>query len=282
MILAETSSSARYETAVKAACRLIDTSASMPGLDALAKAAGMSPSHFHRVFKSVTGLTPKVYALARRSERMRRELSVSDNVTSAMYKAGFSSSGRFYESSTETLGMTPSAYRAGGKGMTIRFALGESSLGSILVAATEKGICAITLGDDPNVLLKDLQNRFPKAELIGADAAFESWVAQVVVLVERPSAGLSLPLDIQGTAFQRRVWEALCTIPCGTTVSYADIATQIGSPKAVRAVAQACGANKIAVAIPCHRVVRTDGALSGYRWGIERKRDLLEREKTGD
>lgn len=238
----------------------------------------MSASHFHRTFKALTGLTPKAYALAHRANRIRKELSRNSSVTAAMYKAGFASSGRFYESSSKTLGMKPSAYRRGGTGEIIRFAVGRCSLGSVLVAATAKGICAVTLHDDPHVLVRDLQDKFPKAELIGADKNFESHVAKVVGLVEHPYKQFDLPLDVRGTAFQERVWRALRKISAGSTATYADIARDIGMPKAVRAVAQACGANKIAVVIPCHRVIRTDGSLSGYRWGVERKAELLRRE----
>ncbi len=272
----KTLSSAR--NAVAKACAAIEQSAKEPPLGLLAKNAGMSPSHFHRTFKELTGLTPKAYALAQRALRMRKELSQNSGITTAMVKAGFSSSGRFYESSSKALGMKPSAYRAGGKGEIIRFATGRCSLGSVLVAATQKGICAVTLHDDPEILIRDLQDTFPRAELIGADASFESHVAKVVGLVEHPYNAFDLPLDVRGTAFQERVWQALRRIPAGSTATYADIARDIGMPKAVRAVAQACGANKIAVVIPCHRVIRTDGSLSGYRWGVERKADLLRRE----
>jgi AraC family transcriptional regulator, regulatory protein of adaptative response / methylated-DNA-[protein]-cysteine methyltransferase len=264
--------------AVAKACHLIETAAELPNLDALAEAAGMSRFHFHRVFKTITGVTPKAYAAAHRAQRVRNELSRSGTVTDAIYDAGFNSSGRFYETSSDVLGMTPTHYRSGGTGASIRFAVGECSLGSILVAATGKGVCAISLGDDPDALARDLQDRFPGAQMIGGDAAFEQWVAKVVGFVERPALGLDLPLDIQGTAFQQRVWQALREIPAGSTASYTEIARRIGAPSSVRAVAQACGANDLAVAIPCHRVVRNDGALSGYRWGVERKRSLLERE----
>lgn len=261
------------------ACRLIEASEELPKLDDLAEQVGMSPFYFHRQFKAITGLTPKQWATAHRARKVRAELSDEDtSVTSAIYGAGFNSNSRFYENSNEVLGMTPTRFRNGGKDADIRFAVAESSLGAILVAQSDKGICAITLGDDPDGLVRDLQDQFPKANLIGGDKGFENLVARVVGFVEEPRIGLDLPLDIRGTAFQERVWQALRQIPVGQTVSYADVARCIGEPKAVRAVAQACGANKIAVAIPCHRVVRNDGALSGYRWGVERKRALLEKE----
>jgi len=238
----------------------------------------MSPYHFHRVFKGVTGLTPKAYAAAHRARRVRAELTHSQTVTEAIFDAGFNSGGRFYATSDELLGMTPTDYRAGGARADIRFAVGECSLGSILVARSEKGVCAILLGDDPEQLTRDLQDRFARANLIGGDREFERLVAKIVGFVEAPAIGLDLPLDVRGTAFQQRVWQALRKIPAGSTASYSDIAQRIGAPKAVRAVAQACAANNIAIAIPCHRVVRNDGALSGYRWGVERKRALLARE----
>jgi AraC family transcriptional regulator of adaptative response/methylated-DNA-[protein]-cysteine methyltransferase len=269
---------AQHAAAVAEACRMIEAAEDMPNLEALAVAAGMSRFHFHRVFKTRTGVTPKAYAAAHRAQRVRDELSRTDTVTEAIYSAGFNSNGRFYATSSEVLGMTPTNFRSGGHGTSIRFAVGECSLGSILVAATDKGVCAILLGDDPEALVRDLQDRFPQAHLIGGDADFEQLVARVVGFVEAPALGLDLPLDVQGTAFQQRVWQALRAIPSGTTASYTDIAARIGAPQAVRAVAQACASNAIAVAIPCHRVVRQDGALAGYRWGVERKRALLERE----
>ncbi len=268
----------QHAAQVTAACRLIETSESSPSLDALASGAGMSPFHFHRVFKATTGLTPKQYAGAHRGERLRGELGRGGKVTDAIYAAGYNSNARFYEKSDEVLGMKASDYRAGGANARIRFAIGECSLGSILVAQSERGICAILLGDDPEVLVRDLQDRFPNAELAGGDAGFEQLVAQVVGLIEAPGVGLNLPLDVRGTAFQQRVWQALREIPPGATASYADIARRIGAPGSVRAVAGACAANTLAVAIPCHRVIKQDGALSGYRWGVERKRALLARE----
>jgi len=244
----------------------------------LAQRAGLSPYHFHRVFKSLTGLTPKGYAAAHRAKRVREELGRSRSVTAAIYGAGYNSSARFYERSDQLLGMTPTKYRAGGADAAIRFAIGACSLGSILVAKTERGVCAILLGDDPDALARDLQDKFPKAYLIGGDAEFEQLIARVVGFVEFPARALDLPLDIRGTAFQQRVWQALREIPAGSTATYTEIAQRIGLPKAIRAVARACAANTLAVAIPCHRVVRTDGSLSGYRWGVDRKRALLDRE----
>ena len=259
-------------------CRLIEDSEQTIHLEALAKVAGLSTYHFHRVFKSVTGLTPKEYSAAQRVKKIRNELNKKTTVTAAIFEAGYNSNSRFYEKSTQVLGMTPSNYKAGGKNMTIKFAIGECSLGAILVASSEHGVCAIFLGNNPEKLVQDLQDVFPNAQLIGADQDYEALVAKVVGFIEAPALGLDLPLDIRGTAFQQRVWQALRQIPAGTTVSYSDIAQLIGAPKAVRAIAGACAANTIAVAIPCHRVVRNDGALSGYRWGVERKRALLDLE----
>jgi AraC family transcriptional regulator, regulatory protein of adaptative response / methylated-DNA-[protein]-cysteine methyltransferase len=268
----------RHAAAVAQACRLIDAAEEGIDLDSLAQSCGMSRYHFHRIFKAHTGITPKAYAAAQRAQRLQQGLARAPSVTEALYAAGFNSSGRFYAAANGVLGMSPKAFRAGGSGATIRFAIGACSLGAILVAATGKGICAILMGDDPELLVRDLQDRFPQAELRGAEPDFEATVAKVVGLVESPAIGLDLPLDVRGTAFQLRVWQALREIPAGSTASYADIAKRIGAPKSVRAVARACAANALAVAIPCHRVVRIDGALSGYRWGVARKRALLERE----
>ncbi|MDT0619658.1 bifunctional DNA-binding transcriptional regulator/O6-methylguanine-DNA methyltransferase Ada [Salinisphaera sp. P385] len=264
---------------VAAACRFIETADTAPGLDAIAAHVGFSPSHFHRLFKRLTGLTPRQYAAAHREQRLRQELRGGAPVTRAIFEAGYGSSGRFYEQADAVLGMTPGDFRAGGTNTAIRFAVGQSSLGAILVAASQRGICAIYLGDDPEALTHELQDRFPHAELVGGDRDFEQLVARVVGLVESPETGADLPLDIRGTAFQQRVWEALRAIPPGETASYTDIAARIGRPKSVRAVAGACAANQLAVAIPCHRVVRSDGNLSGYRWGVDRKRKLLTRER---
>jgi AraC family transcriptional regulator of adaptative response/methylated-DNA-[protein]-cysteine methyltransferase len=277
----QTALRAQQAEKVAAICRVIEAADEVPTLDELARRAGMSPFHFHRVFKAVTGVTPKAYASAHRASRVRRELARPDTtVTAAFYDAGFNSSGRFYETSDQVLGMRPRDYRAGGANAEIRFAIGECSLGAILVAQSERGVCAILLGEDPDTLARNLQDQFPHAALIGDDPEFARLVARVVGFVEKPALGLDLPLDLRGTAFQQRVWQALQEIPAGKTASYSDIANRIGAPKAVRAVARACATNSIAVAIPCHRVVRSDGALSGYRWGVERKRALLTRESA--
>ncbi|RMP18915.1 Ada regulatory protein [Pseudomonas syringae pv. delphinii] len=271
----------KHAAAVSDACRAIDTCDSMPNLAELAEAVGMSSFHFHRTFKKITGLTPRAYSVASMRSRVQAQLSRGVTITSALYEAGYNSNSRFYEASQNMLGMKPSEYRAGGANVDIRFALGESSLGSILVATSSKGICAISLGDDPHALIRGFQDQFPNANLIGADAQFEALIATVVGFVQSPATGLALPLDIRGTVFQERVWQALRDIPAGSTATYTDIARQLGMPSAVRAVANACGANKLAVAIPCHRVVRSDGSLSGYRWGVERKRKLLDIESGG-
>ena len=274
----QTEVAAQHAATVAAACRQIEASDSLPALNDLAETAGLSAFHFHRVFKAATGLTPKGYAAAHRSRRVRQRLADGSSVTEALYDAGFNSNSRFYEAADQVLGMKPGDFRSAGQNNDIRFAVGQCSLGAILVAQSERGICAILLGDDPHQLVCDLQDQFRRANLIGADTEFEQLIARVVGFIEAPAIGLDLPLDVRGTAFQERVWQALREIPVGSTASYADIALRIGSPKAVRAVAQACGANSLAVAIPCHRVVRSDGNLSGYRWGVERKRELLERE----
>jgi AraC family transcriptional regulator of adaptative response/methylated-DNA-[protein]-cysteine methyltransferase len=271
----------QHAAVVAAACRKIEGADGDTNLESLATSAGMSPFHFHRVFKSITGLTPKAYGDAHRAARIRHELTNSGNsVTSAIYGAGFNSNSRFYEKSNSILGMTPTALRSGAADINIKFAVGECSLGCVLVAASAKGVCAILFGDDPDELARDLQDRFPKANLVGGDAEFDELVAKVVGFVEAPALGLDLPLDVRGTAFQQRVWQALRGVAAGKTVSYADLARQIAAPKAIRAVAQACQANNVAVAIPCHRVVRTDGSPSGYRWGVARKLALLRFDKV--
>lgn len=276
------SPAARRAGAVAAACRLIASAIAdgdeVPDLAGLAAAAGHAPSHFHRLFRSHTGLTPRQYAAGLRDARAKAALADGGSVTEAIQAGGYGSTSRFYEGAAANLGMTPSAWRAGGQGARIRFAVGQCSLGAIMVAATERGVCAIELGDSAEALLHSLQDRFPAAELVGGDASFDALVAQVIAFAEAPCGTFTLPLDVLGTAFQRRVWEALTRIPPGRTATYTQIAETIGAPRAVRAVAAACAANPVALAVPCHRVVRTDGALAGYRWGLARKRALIDRE----
>lgn len=263
---------------IAAACRMIEDAEDAPSLADLAAAAGLGAGHFRRVFQRATGMTPKEYAIAHRERRARRALGSEGSVTEAIYAAGFGSAGRFYEAASSMLGMTPTAYRKGGAGETLQYAFGRSSLGEVIVASSEAGIASILLGDSREELAGQLRGRFPRATLVEGDEDYGALVATVVALVEEPGRGLDLPLDIRGTLFQRRVWTALRALPAGRTASYAEIAAAIGAQGAARAVATACAANAHAVAIPCHRVVRGDGALSGYRWGVARKRALLDRE----
>jgi AraC family transcriptional regulator of adaptative response/methylated-DNA-[protein]-cysteine methyltransferase len=263
---------------VAKACKLIESRSELMSLEELAGAVELSPHYFHRLFKAKIGLTPKEYASAHQASRVRKTLESGLSITQAIYDAGYNSNGRFYENAAGILGMTPKQFRRGGQDEEIRFAVGQCSLGAILVASSKKGVVSILIGEEPDSLVRTLQDRFPNAQLVGADEEYEQLVARVVGLVEAPGVDVDLPLDIRGTAFQRKVWRALRKIPAGETASYADIARRIGAPKAVRAVAGACAANHIAVAIPCHRVIRNDGGVSGYRWGVERKRALLERE----
>ncbi len=262
------------------ACRYIETAEAPPTLDDLATAAGLSTFHFHRVFKSVAGITPKAYADAHRHKRIHQTLATTPTVTQALLDSGFNSNSRFYATSSQMLGMTPAEFKAGGANTSITFATGTCSLGVVLVASTPIGVCAVLMGDDRASLQHDLKQRFPKATLQRGDRKFGKLLARAIAKVENPAQADSLPLDVRGTVFQHKVWRALREIPSGTTISYAELAKRIGKPGAVRAVASACGANPVAVVIPCHRVVGKDGALSGYRWGINRKRRLLERERT--
>jgi AraC family transcriptional regulator of adaptative response/methylated-DNA-[protein]-cysteine methyltransferase len=268
----------RRASAVALACQRLDDLECAVDVETLAREVGMSRYHFQRVFKEVTGLTPRAYQRARRERAVRTHLSNGTTVTEAIYAAGFNSTGRFYADADRALGMRPVDYRSGGAGTSVRFGVGECSLGAILVATSERGICAILLGTDPEALVHELELAFPRAELQPGGRDFETWMSAVIGLVEAPRVGATLPLDVRGTAFQQRVWHALTEIPAGTTATYAEIAERIDAPRAVRAVAAACAANKLAVAIPCHRVIRKDGSAAGYRWGIERKRALLERE----
>ncbi|MES1207906.1 MAG: bifunctional DNA-binding transcriptional regulator/O6-methylguanine-DNA methyltransferase Ada [Pseudomonadota bacterium] len=270
-------------------CRAFDTADDPPALQALAAQAGVSPFHLHRRFKAAVGVTPGAYVAGRRAERVRRALRSKVSVTEAIYAAGYGSAAAFYRAADGALGMTPAEYRAGGAGVTIRFVTATSSLGLVLVAATERGVCGILIGDDDQAqpgrgaraLVDELGRRFPRAARQPGGADMKELVAAVLRLIEEPADGAAdLPLDVRGTAFQLRVWQALTKIPAGQTVSYAQLAAAVGSPNGARAVAAACASNHLAVVIPCHRVVRGDGALSGYRWGVARKRALLERERA--
>lgn len=265
--------------AIAQACRTIKDALTPPSLAVLAAQAGLSPFHFQRQFKATVGLTPAGYARAQRAERARAALLSENEVTAAIFDAGFSSSGRFYETSGERLGMTPSAFKRHGRGHTIHYGVGICWLGHVLAAATERGVCAISLGDDPDVLIAQLTERFREAEISDGGEDFQHTLDLVIALIEAPEKPHQLPLDVQGAAFQERVWQALTRIPAGSTASYAQVARDIGAPKAARAVARACASNTVAVAIPCHRVVRSDGAVSGYRWGSQRKTAILKREK---
>ncbi|MBP1738461.1 MAG: bifunctional transcriptional regulator/O6-methylguanine-DNA methyltransferase [Deltaproteobacteria bacterium] len=267
--------------AVLEACRMIAEADEPLSLKALAQGVGLSPFHFQRLFKRIVGVTPKQYIMEKRSNRLRAHLRRGSTITEVMYDAGFASSSRFYEKATTTLGMKPSVYKNGAQGVRIRFAIVPCFLGLVLVASTGQGLCAIDFGDTAEALKGSLRRRFPKAEFQNPDPQFAAMIAQVLAFLENPDySRLGLPLDVQGTAFQRRVWLALQEIPPGDTVSYAGIASRIGKPNAARAVATACAANPVAVAIPCHRVVRGNGQLGGYRWGLERKRVLLKRERV--
>jgi AraC family transcriptional regulator, regulatory protein of adaptative response / methylated-DNA-[protein]-cysteine methyltransferase len=268
---------------VAATCRIIESSATVPTLDELAAATGVSRFHLQRVFTERTGVSPRAYAERLRAERVADRLAAGAPVSDAAYDAGFGSVGRLSAAAPARLGMTPSRFRAGGAGETVHVAVAETSLGAVLVAVTGRGVCAIELGDDPDELLATFQQRFHAADVRAGDDAFERTVALVVGLVEHPAVPVdpeALPLDVRGTAFQERVWQALRAVPAGTTTTYTEVAEAIGAPTSVRAVAGACAANHLAIAVPCHRVVRTDGGLSGYRWGVERKQALLERESA--
>ncbi len=286
--------STQHNAWVQRACALIDSAdAPIPLID-LAQACGVSPHHLHRVFRAQTGLTPKQYAQARRSEAAQRALQTEARVTDAVYAAGFNASSRFYEQAPQMLGMSAKRYRQGGAGEAIRFAVAQTQLGALLVAASERGVCAISLGADAAALVHALQQRFPQATLSADDAQFDAWVALLVGWVQgapqtpntpntphMPPMPLDdLPLDLRGTLFQRQVWQVLRGIAPGQTLSYAQVAQRLGRPTAARAVAQACAANTLALAVPCHRVVRSDGQLSGYRWGVDRKRALLLQEQA--
>ena len=271
-----------HRDVITAVCRTIDESVAFdqpaPTLAALSARTGFSAFHLHRLFRKATGLTPREYAIAARATKLRTALADRHTISEAIHDAGYSSTSRFYAQSTQRLGMTPSRAKSGGAGETVRFAIGHSSLGPVLVAATDRGVCAIQFDDDPNALVQALERRFPNATIVGDDSAFADTVARVVAFVDTPQGTLDLPLDIRGTAFQERVWQALTAITAGRTMTYSELAQAIGQPNAVRAVASACAANELAIVIPCHRVIRSTGELSGYRWGVARKAAILKRE----
>jgi AraC family transcriptional regulator of adaptative response/methylated-DNA-[protein]-cysteine methyltransferase len=277
---ADDSAAARHLAAIEKACALLRTSETIPSLGELADAACISRFHFHRVFKQITGVTPREYARSHRLGRLGEKLDSGQPITASIYAAGFGSSSRAYEAAPAGLGMTPGTRRRGGSGETIRFVTVATPLGWALVAATARGICMTALGDNRDSLAAALRERFPRAELVAEDAGLKEWADRIVRFITAPEQNLDLPLDIRGTAFQARVWRALQKIPLGKTASYTEIAARLGQPKAVRAVAQACAANKLALVVPCHRVIRSDGELGGYRWGLERKRALLARERA--
>jgi AraC family transcriptional regulator, regulatory protein of adaptative response / methylated-DNA-[protein]-cysteine methyltransferase len=274
----EASSAERHMAAIGRACALIRAQDSLPSLAELAAAAGISPFHFHRVFKQVTGATPREWGKAYRLGRFAARLDAGDPVADAVYAAGFGASSRAYAAAPGGLGMTPATRRRGGEGELVRYAIVPTPIGQALIAATGRGICLTALGEDRASLEAELRRRFPAAVLEPADAALADWAAQIVAFITRPTAQPDLPLDISGTAFQAQVWRALQKIPPGQTTTYREIAAALGRPQAVRAVAQACASNRLALLVPCHRVIRSDGDLAGYRWGVEKKRALLARE----
>jgi AraC family transcriptional regulator of adaptative response/methylated-DNA-[protein]-cysteine methyltransferase len=268
--------------AVTQACKFIEESEKEPTLNQMADIVGLSPYHFHRLFKKTLGITPKQYAAANRQTRVRTNLRQDATITDAIYESGYQSSSRFYVNAASSLGMKPSEFQKGGKGKLIRYGIVQSYLGWVLVAVSDRGVCRIDFDDSQEILKARLDENFPNAELISDDPTIAAIISEMIAFLETPKLGFSLPLDIQGTAFQQQVWNALRDIRPGTTVSYVDIAKQIGNPKAARAVAQACGSNRIAVAIPCHRVIRKNGKFGGYRWGMKRKEMILEREANSN
>lgn len=268
----------REAEAIARACRLIESAEEIPDLDTLAATAGLSRFHFHRLFKKNLGVTPRQYAVAHRSGRVRSSLQKTNTVTEAIYGAGFNSSSRFYENSTRTLGMTPRDFKSGGHGHTVRYSTSSCPLGMLLVAGTERGICSVILGNDAETVEQELRVFFPHASIEKADKDFRDAVKTLIRHLNDPAQPVNLPLDIRGTAFQQKVWQALREIPTGETASYSEVARRIGNPAAVRAVARACATNRIAIAIPCHRVIGLKGSLTGYRWGVDRKKQLLAKE----
>jgi AraC family transcriptional regulator of adaptative response/methylated-DNA-[protein]-cysteine methyltransferase len=266
--------------AVMRARQLLDEAEGIMTLADLSKRVGVSPFHLQRLFKRATGLSPREYQSARRMQHIKRGLRKGDDVTTAIYDAGFGSPSRLYEKSSQQLGMTPGTYRRGGVGVTVSYAISPTALGRVLVAATPRGLCAVRFGDSPTGLERELREEFRAATIVRDDAALQPYLQPLLASLRGERTTITLPLDIRATAFQKKVWDALRRIPCGETRSYSEVATAIGDPKAVRAVARACASNPVAIAVPCHRVVRSDGELAGYRWGVGRKRKLLEQERS--
>jgi AraC family transcriptional regulator of adaptative response/methylated-DNA-[protein]-cysteine methyltransferase len=265
---------------VRDACACIDAAETTPPLETLAARSGYSRFHFLRMFRDHTGLTPRAYAEGVRARRLHSALADGSRVADAVADAGFGSESRVYEKTGALLGMTPGAARRGGKGETVRTAFADCPFGRLLVGATDKGVCFIGFAEPDEALLTDLRRRFPQAWIIADDTALTDTVRTVLAFLQEPKRALDLPLDLRGTAFQQRVWQALCRIPAGETRTYAEMAALIGNPKAVRAVARSCATNPVALAVPCHRVIGSDGTLTGYRWGVPRKQALLERERA--
>jgi AraC family transcriptional regulator of adaptative response/methylated-DNA-[protein]-cysteine methyltransferase len=269
---------ARMRDAIARVCAHLDAAEEIPPLAELAALAGLSPYHFHRAFTRALGVTPRRYASARRAARLGANVRDAVRVTDAVYDAGFGSSSGFYGEAARALGMTPRAYRSGGAGETIRVATAVTSLGTVVVAGTARGICAVRFGDDAAVMREELRAEFPGAAFTLPDEAFTAWVDAVVARIEGDLRAAAVPLDIRGTVFQRRVWDAVAAIRPAEPVTYTELARRVGAPASVRAVANAVGANPVAVVVPCHRVIGSDGKLRGYRWGLDRKRALLKRE----
>ncbi len=261
------------------ACRIIEESETSIKLDDLATQVNLSPYHFHRLFKRTVGITPKQYASRHQSRRFQTNLMTSPSVTDAIFSSGYGSSGSAYDKTRDQLAMRPKAYRKGAAGVSITYGIAQCFLGWVIIAATDRGICAIEFGDDPEALPGQVQSRFPNAQLNKADVGFKTLIQEVVDFIESPKDSFRVPVDIQGTAFQQQVWEVLRQIRPGQTMSYTDVAERLGKPNAVRAVASACAANKLAVVVPCHRVISKAGKAGGYRWGAERKEKLLESEQ---
>lgn len=268
------------QAVVRDACTQIETSEAIPSLEALATRSGYSRFHFLRMFRDHTGVTPRSYAEGVRARRLSASLAEGSRVADAVADAGYGSESRVYEKTATLLGMTPGAARRGGEGETIRAAFADCPFGRLLVGATGTGVCFIGFAEPDDALMGDLRRRFPRAQVVTDDAALAETVRAVLAFLEEPKQALDLPLDLRGTAFQQRVWQTLCKIPPGETRTYAQLAEMVGNPAAIRAVARSCAVNPVSLAVPCHRVIGSDGGLTGYRWGVPRKQALLQRERA--